>query len=469
MPTVTTTGSHLAIPQVVKVLSTCMHPDYWHPWRRLWTESGSGSGVLVGPNEILTGAHVVDDATFIQVQRIAEPDKTEVKIKAICHDCDLALLSVTDGQILSGARPVEVGELCTFRDKVTVVGFPIGGEEVSITEGVVSRLEIQRYAHSMRDLLAIQVDAAINPGNSGGPVFRGGKVVGIAFQKYGDAEAMGAMVPAPLIRRFLDGVAQGRSTEIPSLSLWTQGLENSAQRSRFGLDVEDGGIRIAAVEYGGAAWGVLRPDDVLLEIDGRRVGANGTVLYRDRLRTAYNVVYGDHYTGDEIELEVLRAGKRLRLTLQLQPLSGLTASLTQDQLPTYFILGGLVFRPLSLDLIKLFEELHNVPSPIIGALKVGLRTEEQQGLVVLFSILPDTINAGYEEACFSLVRTVNGRAPRDMAHFVELVEGAGAEIDIRTNTHAVIALDPAAVAAAQPAILERYQVPRDRSDDLLPR
>ena len=105
----------------------------------------------------------------------------------------------------------------------------------------------------------------------------------------------------------------------------------------------------------------------------------------------------------------------------------------------------------------------------IDALQIGLRTEEQQGLVVLFSTLPDAINAGYEEARFTLVQTVNGRAPRDMAHFVELVEGAGAEIEIRTNTHAVITLDPAAVAAAQPAILERYGVPCDRSDDLLRR
>ena len=69
-----------------------------------------------------------------------------------------------------------------LRDEVAVVVYPVGGEEISITEGVVSRIEVQRYSHSQRHLLAVTVDAAINAGNSGGPVFGDGKVVGIAFQ-----------------------------------------------------------------------------------------------------------------------------------------------------------------------------------------------------------------------------------------------------------------------------------------------
>lgn len=462
----TTTGSHLAIPQVMKVLTTCRHPDPWNPWRRLWTETSGGSGVLVGPNEILTGAHVIDDATFLQVQRIADPDKAEVKVKAVCHDCDLALLTVTDERILRGSRPVEVGELCNFRDKVTVVGFPIGGEEVSITEGVVSRVEMQRYTHSTRELLAIQIDAAINPGNSGGPVFRSGKVVGIAFQKQQNAEAMGAMVPAPLISRFLAAVAQGRSTEIPTLSIRTQGLENPELRRRLGLGADDGGVRIASVEYGGPAWGALRVDDVLLEIDGLRVGANGTVLYRERFRTAYNVVYGDHYSGDEISLRIRRAGEELSLSLPLQPISCLVAPPTHDRMPSYFVFGGLVFQPLTLDLLKMFE---NGPPSLLNELMHGVRTEERQQPIVLTTILADGINTGYEESRYSLVQSVNGRQPRNMAHFVELVENVGEKVELRTNSHAIIALDAKEAAAALPQIMERYGVPRDRSADLLRR
>lgn len=461
-----TTGSHLAIPQVMKVLTTCMHPDPWHPWRRLWTDSSCGSGVLVGPNEILTGAHVVNDATFLQVQRIADPEKVEVKVKAICHDCDLALLGVEEHRFLRGAHPVAMGDLCEFRDKVTVVGFPIGGEEVSITEGVVSRVEMQRYVHSERELLAIQIDAAINPGNSGGPVFKDGKVVGVAFQKPTEGEALGAMVPATLIKRFLDGVVQGRSTEVPSLSIRTQCLENLELRRQFGLGPDDGGVRIASVEYGGSAWGALQADDVLLEIDGLRVGANGTVRYRDRFRTGYHVVYGDHYTGDEIDVRILRDGKPLQCRLPLKPHAPLASMLRFDQMPTYFILGGLVFQPLSHDLLKMFNELRDAPPEFVVEATTGLRTEARQEVVVLTTILPDAINTGYEETCYSLVLSVNGRAPRDMVEFVELVEAAGPKIEIRTSTHFAIVLDRAATAVAMPLLMERYGVPRDRSEDL---
>src|SRR5690606_23070094 len=110
---------------------------------------------------------------------------------AVWHDCDLALLQVEDEGFFDDVPPADIGELPALRDKVSVVGFPIGGEEISITEGVVSRIEVQRYNHSQRHLLAVTVDAAINQGNSGGPVFKNGKVAGIAFQKLTGVDNIG--------------------------------------------------------------------------------------------------------------------------------------------------------------------------------------------------------------------------------------------------------------------------------------
>ncbi len=67
---------------------------------------------------------------------------------------------------------------CTLRHR-----FPIGGDTMSVTSGVVSRIEVTSYVHGAAELLAIQIDAAINSGNSGGPAFNSkGECVGIAFQ-----------------------------------------------------------------------------------------------------------------------------------------------------------------------------------------------------------------------------------------------------------------------------------------------
>jgi hypothetical protein len=70
-----------------------------------------------------------------------------------------------------------------------VVGYPVGGETVSISSGVVSRVDWGSYAQAGgEEQLTVQIDAAINPGNSGGPAFSNGKVIGVAFQGLDDAD-----------------------------------------------------------------------------------------------------------------------------------------------------------------------------------------------------------------------------------------------------------------------------------------
>jgi len=76
----------------------------------------------------------------------------------------------------SGSGPTL--SICTLHHR-----FPIGGDTMSVTSGVVSRIEVTSYVHGAAELLAIQIDAAINSGNSGGPAFNSkGECVGIAFQ-----------------------------------------------------------------------------------------------------------------------------------------------------------------------------------------------------------------------------------------------------------------------------------------------
>jgi S1-C subfamily serine protease len=177
---------------VVRIYATSQRPNYTSPWQSDSPDHGTGSGVVIGPGQVLTGAHVVADGTFLQVQKVEDPDKMVARVAAINHDADLALLEVDDPRLMEGVEPEALGDMPRLRDRVSVVGFPVGGEEISITEGVVSRIEVQRYSHSERSLLAVTVDAAINEGNSGGPVYRDGKVVGIAFQTLRDAENIGS-------------------------------------------------------------------------------------------------------------------------------------------------------------------------------------------------------------------------------------------------------------------------------------
>lgn len=461
---------------VVRIFATTQAPDHQCPWQAQPPEHGTGSGVIIGKGKVLTGAHVVANATFLQVQKVSDPDKVIAEVEAINHDCDLALLTVKDPRFMQGVKPERLGPLPRLRDAVSVAGYPIGGEEISITEGVVSRIEVQRYSHSQRHLLAVTVDAAINEGNSGGPVFRDGKVAGIAFQSLMDAENIGEMVPSNLIRRFLEGTAARKPATIPGLGLIMQRLENPLLRKRVGLGPKQSGLLVVGVEWGSTAWGHVEVGDAILSIDGHRVANNGTVQYEGRFRTGSEVILGDHFVGDVVALRLLRRGRVHDLRLRLKPYVSLVPRSQYDTPPSYFVYAGLVFQPLSLDYLRTWPDWwEKAPPELLHHYHCGMRTKEREEVVVLSQVLADSITVGFEGLDNTTVSRVatgatrtpgKGIVPRNLAHLVEMLEEARGVIEIQVSDDSVIALDPVEAREANARILERYHIRRDRSRDL---
>ncbi|MCA8949141.1 MAG: trypsin-like peptidase domain-containing protein [Planctomycetes bacterium] len=459
----------MAHSQVVRVYSTYQDPDHECPWQSLAPRGSNGSGVVTGPGEILTGAHVIANATFVQVQKPSDPTKVVARVTSVSHDADLALLRVDDPAFTRGMRAVQIGDLPHLRDEVQVVGYPIGGEEVSITEGVVSRIEVQRYEHSQRHLLAVTVDAAINSGNSGGPVFAGRKVVGIAIQSMPDAENIGDMVPATIIKRFLAAARRGEDrVEVPGFGFTTQPLENPALRRHLGMTGRDSGVLITAVQYGSSAWGTLQVGDVLLEVDGMRVANNGTVQYRDRFRCQFDVAVSDHSIGDTLRARILRDRKRIAVKFEARPMCWLVPRIEFEQLPTWFLFGGLVFQRLTAELLRVWGDnwWDKAPKELLHLYSSGVRRADRQEIIVLAHVLADAVNVGYEPFVNDVVVEVNGTGPANMAEFVRLLEAAQGDVSIRLSSGAIVLLPAVDAWAANARIAARYQLPGDRSRDL---
>lgn len=454
---------------VVRIFATEQEPDYDSPWQARSPTRATGSGVVIGKGRILTGAHVVANATFIQVQRISEPNKVIAKVIGICHDADLALLEVDTPGFMKNIVVPKIGGLPSRRDRVAVVGFPVGGDEVSITEGVVSRIEVQRYSHSQRFLLSVTVDAAINSGNSGGPVFRKDRVVGIAFQKLSDADGIGEMVPAPIIKNFLDGVKRTPRMDLPTLGVATENLENPMLRKRLGMTKTESGVLVLRVEYGSSAWGALKEGDTLLTIGGAKIANNSTVKYRNQHRTRFDVCLGERQVGDKLIIRVLRDGKRIDLELTMRAKVELVPRAQYDVTPSYYVYAGLVFQTLTRDYLATWDTWwEKAPKEFLHIYYSGVRTAKQLETVVLSQILADEINIGYEGLYSESVISVNGKRPRDMKHFVSLIETSKETVEIRTSSNALVVLEIAAVLEGRQRILERYRIEHDRSTDLMP-
>jgi hypothetical protein len=110
----------------------------------------------------------------------------------------------------------------------------VGGDNISVTGGVVSRVEPTQYVHGAAHLMAIQIDAAINPGNSGGPALMEDKVVGVAFQNLAGAENIGYIIPVPVINHFLSDVEEtGHYVGFCSLGVTCQPTENVQLRDHL--------------------------------------------------------------------------------------------------------------------------------------------------------------------------------------------------------------------------------------------
>ncbi len=458
---------------VVKVITTSDAPDYEQPWQTEGPDGSVGSGAIVmtprGPR-VLTNAHVVENQVFIEVRRYGKSRKFEAAVEGVGHVCDLALLRINDPDFAKGAPAFPIGDLPALGDRLSVLGFPIGGDRLSITEGIVSRIEMYPYAHSQRNLLAVQIDAAINSGNSGGPVVKDGELVGIAFEAMDEAENVGYMIGAPVVQHFLRDIDQGVQDGFPDLGIVIQELESKAHRRSLGLSSSsNSGVLITGVVHGGSSWGVLEKGDVLLSLVGKSVAADGSIRFRkgERIDLVYQVA--QCHVGETIPVKVYRDGAVLSLELPMKPPSFLVAEDSYDVKPTFYIYGGLLFVPLSRDLLMTWggEWWHEAPSEIVSIYENEIRTSSRSEVVVLQKVLADRVNQGYHDIEALIIDRVLGRKIRDLKDLIRAVESSADDfVTFQSHDGDVIVLERDRVEKRKSSILRRYGVPFDRSKNL---
>ncbi|NDB78056.1 MAG: serine protease, partial [Verrucomicrobia bacterium] len=340
---------------VVQIFTFSQAADWDEPWKFDQLRRSSGTGFIIKGRRIMTNAHVVSWARQLMVKRYQDPRPYVARVVFVGHDCDLALLEVEDAQFYEGIEPLDFGPLPKVRSTVVTYGYPAGGEQISYTRGVVSRIELQPYAHiGNRSLLGVQTDAAINPGNSGGPVVQEDKCIGVAFQGMPGLENAGFFIPTTVIQHFLADIKDGKYDGFPSAGIRTAPLQNTAYRRKLKLPDDDRGVRIDSVTPGTPAEKVLQPDDVILELGGHAVGSDGTIIYQGN-RMAMAVAIHEAQHGQTVPMKLWRDGKEMTVALPVEVSSVDKVLGNQyDVPPRYFIYAGLVFTPLSLDYLKTF-------------------------------------------------------------------------------------------------------------------
>lgn len=449
---------------IVKVYNTSAKYDYYNPWSLFSPQQGMGSASVLKDHRILTNAHVVSDAKFIQIRKHGESKKYKAFVDFISHDADLAILRVNDNSFFEGCDGLKLGDLPQTQEKVVVYGFPFGGDALSITQGVLSRIEHQSYAHSDHFLLAGQIDAPINPGNSGGPVVVNGKIVGVVMQANfsENAENLGYMVPSNVVNHFLKDIEDKKYDGFPSLGINTQSLESPVLRNYLKLPENKTGVLIVNIQPSSPAKNILEENDILMKVDGHPVAYNKTVEFRSKERTSYTHFIDAKQIGESINLEVLRNGKTKNVKVKLSTTVddfNLIPLTQYEKSPRYYIYGGIVFVPLTSNLIKRWGKdwSKNAPQDFLQALSQWPEEKDQEVIIAL-KVLADDINEGYHDLVNWRINKVNGIEIKNFKQFVKVLEESKNQTIFLDEKGFKVVINHKDHEKSLPQILQNYRI-----------
>ena len=267
--------------------------------------SGAGTGIVLSATEVVTNAHVVADATSINVQT-ADGVKHAATVEGSDSQADLAVLKVNG---VTDMKPAQWAASSTAQvgDSVIAVGNAEGyGATPSVSEGIISALGRTISDDTSEHLTGlIQTDAAINPGNSGGPlVDTAGRVVGIttAVERGSTSEpaqGIGFAIPSDTVLKAVPALQKGQS--VP---------QATGPVAYLGVNLEDGptGPVVSDVGSGSPADKAgVKAGDVIQQLDGTPLQTS----------TDLQAAIRAHKPGDSVKLGIVRNGQTDTVTVTL--------------------------------------------------------------------------------------------------------------------------------------------------------
>ncbi|KAI7836909.1 hypothetical protein COHA_009241 [Chlorella ohadii] len=494
---------------VVKVFATHSKPNFNLPWQRMQQFTSKSTGFAVqtedGQRWLLTNAHSVSYNTQVQLKKRGDDERYLAKVLSIGTECDVALLTdlhlrkianhargslstVEDDKFWEDIVPLELSELPALQESVAVLGYPIGGDSLAVSAGVVSRVQMTHYSHGCMSLLAVQTDAAINSGNSGGPVMdKNGKCVGVAFQSMtGDVQSVGYVIPTSVVRHFLEDFKRHqRYTGFPSLVggrvggwvgrmrnvVW-QEMDSKALKRAYNMEPHQKGVLVRSVSEASSEASVLKPDDIILAIDGVDVGNDGTVPFRHGERVDFKYVVTQKHIGDRMRLKVLRGGQEQELEITLSAYQYLVPPHLRESKPSYFLVGGLVFTSCSDPyLVQRYGSLGASPVRLIGKTYFGTKSQSDEQVVLLSSVLASDATLGYEATLGikdSPVLAFNGKKVYNLAQLARMVQQSEDPF-LRFDLEAackVVVVDAEQARKSTSTILEEHNIAAQMSKDI---
>lgn len=462
---------------VINVFADYCEPNFSLPWQMQQETKCIGSGFVIAGRRILTNAHcIVNRSCVVRVKKRRSDQKYIANILEIGNECDLAVISVDDDDFWKDMKPMKFGGLPKLQEKILVIGYPTGGENICISAGVVSRIQLQPYTHSngLSELLSIQVDAAINAGNSGGPALNSdNEVIGMAFQSgagCSSVENIGYLIPESIIKHFLSDIEHtGRFRGFCDCGFEWQRMDNESLRRYFGMKDKDSGVLVRRVKKTSPAKDVLRKDDIVVSIDNVSISNAGTVPFTLGEPISFHEIVTKKGPGNLMKLRVIRDGEYVDVEYVLRESSEhlLVPVREVRAQPEYFILAGIVFIVLTAPYLEMEYGSgwkYRAPYRLQDKFKGNSKENDDEQVVVVSQVLSSEITISHETIENKIVSKINGTVPKNLVHVAQLIDECSSDfVRIELDEEFVVVVDLKEAQKASEGLLERHAIPSQRS------
>ncbi len=442
--------------------------DPFQPWQKQRPGRRAGLGVVVGTNLVLTTETMVRNHTLIEIRRPRAGEKIPARVVRVDPKLNLALLTVNPGA-LAGLPAASIATGIKLGQAVTISKLDETAQ-VQTGAGVIDRMLLDSPPGIPFSMPLLRITTPMLVGMSGAPLFRDGQLAGLVMGDDSNKREAAAL-PAFMLRYFLNDATTDHDRPyagIASAGILWQPLIDPAKRAHLGAAPDNGGVQILSTLPGSGAAEIFQSGDVLHAWAGHPIDNLG--FYRDeefgRLPFPF-LIKARQRPGQTVPVEILRAGERLTLELQLQTLHDELALIPENvegAPEAYLVQGGFILRELTGNFIRAHRSnwQTSVDSRLVNLYltRRGAPTEPGDRVVILAGVLPDEINIGYQHLRYAVVEAINDKPIRNMRDVFELLDSEGQLYQFKLKGMGVAPiLDPEKLSEANQRMQQRYAIP----------
>jgi hypothetical protein len=454
---------------VVKIHVTTVEYDYYAPWQLKGHSSFTLQGCVIdsAKGQIITLSHPLLNCVNIEVSKLGDVRRYPASITLSDYTIGLAIVTVEDKAFFKDLIQVKL-----FDKKTKLAGASIVKWDKQEIFKSYSCDPLKTAIQSYEDFgvaLFHEMTTVLDSGGDGEPVFLGGKLIGLVGW-FDPAKKTVKVNSFETISWLLRAYAKSKYLGQPFFSIKASFLKGDENyKTYMGLARSDTGIAVDHVAVSSSGYGILKPLDVIVNIDGQKIDDLGYVETPEYGKLSFLWTIGlKHFVGDSLKITVVREKKKQVLTFPLiasDADSFLVPPEYLDTPPKYYIAGGLLFQELSKPYMEIWGDdwqkkgdkrmLHIISSDWADPKKNTKR------VVILNRVLPSNYNIGYINENNLVLESIGGVQVRDIRHLKELIEKSANEYLVFefTGNEKIVFLRKN-IESANQDVLKRYGISR---------